>query len=611
MNRRLPIVVVLLGAVVLALLVDRGVDDEPVAADDTVPGRTVFPIAAPRGALSSTWFCAGGTGDEEAFADHDVVIANPTDTAAEATVTVFGGVVEAPAVEVDPEDLDEEAGSGESGSGEGDGGEEAEGSDEAENPEPVTQIVEVGAQSRQRLALSEVVAAPIVSALVESDVGGVIVEHEVSSVNGHDAKPCATTASPTWHFAWGNTTAEARELLVLFNPFPQDAIVDGVFSTEDGVREPARFDGLVVPARGTVGIDLGDDVTRRQEVAGTLTTRAGRIVVDRVLRIDSGRSRGLTVQLGAPEPQQDWVFPDGYTSEQVREEYVVYNPGGEVAEVAIEFRVDDPETNGIPEPIDLSLPPGTHQVVDIGEDGRVPAEVSHTAIVRSANDVPIVAERVVYSDRENRRGITVTGGSPVEAPTWSFAAGSATETTDEVLVLVNLDDEVLAEVDVATLAGGQRLPVADLQGIELGPGERRVISLDESTNDSESLPLVVSSSEPIVVERGLYQRGDDQRGMSNAVGIPSPEGLRAPADPLEAGGEDTDVGGEGDGTGGDADGGGDDGGVPEAPDDVDLPEPDETIVIEDPDAEAEDPSSSPTTSGSDGPTDEDVPDTEP
>ena len=76
---------------------------------------------------------------------------------------------------------------------------------------------------------------------------------------------------------------------MLFNPFPDDAIVDGVFSTEDGIRQPERFDGLVVPGRGTVAVDLGDDVTRREEVAATITARNGRIVVDRILRLDGRR----------------------------------------------------------------------------------------------------------------------------------------------------------------------------------------------------------------------------------------------------------------------------------------------------------------------------------
>ena len=70
-----------------------------------------------------------------------------------------------------------------------------------------------------------------------------------------------------------------------------------------------------------------------------------------------------------------------------------------------------------------------------------------------------------------------------------------------------------------------------------------MIALDESTDDdADSLPIQVRSSEPIVVERGLYQRGDDQRGMSNALGVPSADGVRVPPDPLAASADEVDLG---------------------------------------------------------------------
>ena len=578
MNRRAPVVVVILGLLVAALVFDRSRDDAVSTTEPAAIDQAVFPVAADPGALSSTWFCAGGTGDEEAFADHSVQILNPTDRAVTVTLTVFGGFVAAPAATVDEDDLD--------GEGEGGTDDEEEPAEEPpatpEAPEPVEQQIELPARSREGIRLAEVLAAPVVSALVEAPAGGIVVEHRVRSEHGFDVKPCATSGAATWHFAHGETTVEARELLVLFNPFPGDAIVDGTFSTEDGIRQPERFDGLVVPGRGTLAVDLGEDVTRRQQVAATITARTGRVVVDRILRIDGETDQGLTVQLGVPRPETTWAFPDGLVSETVREEYVVYNPGEDVAEVEIELVLDDPEKNGIPESVDLSLPPGTHQVVDLNADGRVPAGVAHSGIVRSANGVPIVAERVLSASGETRRGIGVTTGSPVEAEQWSFAAGAVSPTQDEFLVLVNLDPQILAEVDVAAVLNGQLVPVADLQGIELGGSERLAIRVGEHINNRPALPLVVTSTEPIVVERGLYEVGEDVRGISNAIGVPSPEGMRMPADPLAVPIPD-DLGEVDPGAGGD-DGTGDDE-VPEAPDDVELPEPDETIVIEDPEAE--------------------------
>lgn len=592
MNRRLPVLVLLAAFVVAGVALDRDADrGEEVAA--TVVSASDFPMAPAEGSLASTWFCAGGTADEEAFADHVVTMLNTTERPLAVDVTAFPGVIAPPAPSAEADALDPEAedpAEGEEGSAadeeEVEGGEEEPTTTVAASTEPVARRIEIGPRSRVRLAMTELVTAPIASALVESAGGGLVVEHEVSSIHGIDAKPCSTAASDEWHFAWGTTARESRELLVLFNPFPDDAIVEGVFSTEDTVREPGRFaGGLVVPGRSTVGIDLGDDVTRRDEVAATLRTRAGRIVVDRIVRVnEEGGDRGLTVQLGVPEPQRAWVYPDGVVSDVFGERFVVYNPTEELAEVEIELRPDDPEANGIPAPVELSIAPGSHATVDMNEDGRLPPGVPHSTVVRSANDVPVVSERVVSARDPVRRGLSVTTGSPVESTEWTFAAGSTEEPSAESITIVNLDAQVLTEVDVVAVVGGQELPVSELQDVVIEAGERLNINLTRQIANRDDLAIVVRATEPIVAERILAQVGEEQRGISLAVGVPSPEGARVPADPVDA--ADLDVGEDLD----EAPVTEDEGGGPEAPDDVELPEPDETIVV-DPDDEADVPTS--------------------
>jgi len=587
-SRRLPVIVVLAALVVAGFVLDRG-GDEAVDAAEPVVSPTDFPMAPADGAVASTWFCAGGTADEERFADHVVTMLNTSGRALEVELTAFAGTIAPPvvdpdaaALDPDAEATDEEPTEEESGEAEQEGAAGDEAAEPSTPAEPVTRTIDLGPRSRTRLALRELVTAPIASALVEAPGDGLVVEHEVSSVHGIDAKPCATAANDEWHFAWGTTERAAREVLVLFNPFPDDAIVEGTFSTEDTVREPGRFaGGLVVPARSTVGIDLGDDVTRREEVAATLRTRAGRIVADRIVRLDEeGGDRGLTVQLGVPAPQRAWAYAEGLVSDTVSESYVVYNPTESLAEVEIAFTLDRPEENGIPEPVALSIPPGQHVTVDMAEDGRLPAGVAHAAVVRSANDVPVVSERVVGARGEDRRGLAVSTGSPVEATEWTFAAGSTEDPSAQSLTVVNLDPQVLSRVDVLAVVGGREVPVSELQDVEVEPGERLEVDLGERIANRPDLAIVVRASEPVVVERVLAQTGDDQRGLSLAVGVPSPEGRRTPPDPLEAAGTVDD--------GDDLEGAPsqDEGGSPGPPEDVELPEPDETIVIEDPDAEA-------------------------
>lgn len=577
MSRRISVLVILAAVLFGGLFIDRAIDDEAESPTEAVVDSTQFPIASMPGSLSSTWYCAGGTAEgDDPFANHIIDVLNPTEEPIEVTLTVYAGHVAPPPTRADPENTEETTAP------------TTTTAPPADLPEPVVQTFSVSPRTRQQAVLGELITAPIASALVEGS-GGLIVEHEVVSQHGRDAKPCSSSASDTWHFAWGSTAVDARELLVLFNPFPDDAIVEGIFSTEAGIREPLRFGGLVVPGKGTIAVDLGDDVTRRDEVAATIRARSGRIVVDRIQRISGDRDRGLTVQTGVPAAQRQWVYPYGFASDSIREEFTVYNPTDQLAEVEIETVLADPAENGAVEPLQLSIPPGTHQRVDVAADDRIPDSVAHRSIVRSSNGVPVVAERVQYANGDSRRGISVTTGSPVEATTWFFAAGAANEATDEWLNIVNLDPQVLTEVSVGYIEAGRVTAVPEWQDIEIGPGGRLDLRLGEHAQ-RDALPLVITATEPVVVERGLYRTGD--RGVSNAIGIPSPDGLRMPFDPFEN--ElvlDDDLGDLEDAprVGDDTDG------PPTAPDDVELPEPDETIEVDDPDAEADIPGETTTT----------------
>ncbi|HEY8547042.1 MAG TPA: DUF5719 family protein [Acidimicrobiales bacterium] len=293
-----------------------------------------------------------------------------------------------------------------------------------------------GEQARYRLA--DLVDAPLAAAIVELDAATALslppptradeagdpppatVEHEVTGPAGTDTAPCTSRTAATWHFAWGATTRDAEEQLVLFNPFPNDVAVDAVFSTDRGLREPQRWQGLVVPARTVLAVDVGDDVTRRDHVAATLLVRGGRLVVTRVQTFD-GRlgMAGTTVATGVPEPGTDWAFAEGRVERGHASRIVLYNPGERVAELQVVVELppgavpaddlDDLEDLGEigggegdggrrrdyqPEPFGVTVRPGRYEVLELGDQARVPKEVPHTVRVRSTNGVPVVAERV-------------------------------------------------------------------------------------------------------------------------------------------------------------------------------------------------------------------------
>lgn len=475
MNRRLPVLVVIAGVLVVLGLIGA---DGP-AGQSAELGRAAgppMPVADPAGALSSTWYCAAGTAVEDGAANLIVVVANPQREVRRGTITWYPGT-----------------------------------------DEPRVESLQVGPQETITLTARDSLTAPVVSAVVEVEGGGVGVEHGVSGPRGADVGPCASAPSDRWHFANGSTTRDARQALFLFNPFPDDVIVDISFATEQLREEPVGLQGLPLAPRTSTVIDIGAFVRRRAVTATSVVARSGRLVVDRVQTFDGSEgSNGLSLALGAPATAEVWHFPDGLHDEGVDQRWHIYNPGEEEAVVLLEVVPDEGDT---PEPTERTIPPRSQVVIDAAELAPVPPGVAHSSTVRSINRVGVVAEREVDArSPAPRRGWTSSLGSRVEADRWLLPAGQTSSTIDEFLVVSNPSAEEVT-FSVVALAGGRVVEIEGLQGVTLEPAGRAALRLGDRIQRSP-LPLVVESDGPVVVERDLYRVGGV--GISIAIGIPLP-----------------------------------------------------------------------------------------
>jgi hypothetical protein len=518
MSARLGALVILAGAIAAGLVVDAADDDTPPRAGVVVDAGVAIPAARPDPTLSSTWYCAGGTATEDGFGDHVLLVENPGDERRAVTITPLPGeIATAPALV-------------EEGSTTSTSTTAPSTTAPADAPEPAK--VEVDAKSRITFFLRDIVDAPLAGAIVEVEGGEIAVEHEIRGSLGRATAPCATTAAPTWSFPWGVTSRGDRELLVFMNPFPDDASVDIAFATDEGVRDTSRFTGFIVPGRSVVGAYVDEDVTRKEQVSAKVTVRGGRrVVVDRIQTFSGVDGReGMTLGLGAPTAALTWLFPDGLVGEGLQEQIVVYNPGDRVAEVEVEVRHDDPETNGTPEPFELTVAPERYSIVHLHEEDRITSGVGHSTVVRSLNGVPVVAERAVAAgEGAERKGVSATLGAPLAAPQWYLPGGGVSDDRDEFVTILNASIGESVTYSVLALANGQELAIQGLQDIELAPGARVSIRLADHV-EREELPLVVIATRAIVVERGLYRVGGD--GMSQSMGIPLASDVVVPS-PIE------------------------------------------------------------------------------
>lgn len=471
--RRGVALLVVVGVLVLAAVVDEAFPPEGGEASfragraATVSRLTVPP---PR-TLSAAWYCAEGTSDPGGRADQTVVVANAGDRPVQAVVTVLLG-----------------------------------------SRPPVQRLVEVSARSRVQVRVAELVQTPDPGVVVEVFGGETAVEHVLTGAGDLAAGPCARHPATRWLFAGGTTVRDARDVLALFNPFEEDAVVDMTFFTEDGLERPAALQGFVVPARSRVTVPVHEHVLRKRQVAAEVRARVGRIVAERSIRWtgETGR-RGLAVTLGVNAPAGTWSFPEGLVRGEVSERLWIFNPGRRETEVQVLVRPD----GGKPvEPAVLAVPARAAVSFRVGDVLAEPGGHAVTVTATGVEDV-VVQQEVLAREGAARPGYSAPTGIPEPASRWLFPAGSADDRFDEWLVVRNQQPEE-AVVRVSVLARGFLLVPEGLDGVRIAPGSRVGLRLGDALKRSD-LPLLVEADRPVEAVRGLFGA---QEGVSLSPGIP-------------------------------------------------------------------------------------------
>jgi hypothetical protein len=491
---RTPILLAVAGILIVGVLLN-GVGGK--RGNQSVTALAPVPVAAPVRALSSSWFCAGATdngpADNPVSAPGRVVIANSGTAVASGSVTLVP----------------------------------SQGADK-------TMPVQVGPGSSRSVNEHLPGGSPWIGAIVDMDAGGVAVSQEIDSHLGWSSTPCATSGSSTWYFATGFTMANAGVELSLLNPYPSDSVVDLSFTTNQGIETPEDFQGLVVPADGMLSVNLGDHMRRRQAIATTVTARTGRVVAWKTSwvltpkpgAVLSGTPAagspladpdwpvpGLTDTLGASSAGSSWTWPDGMAGNGVAEQYLIYNPGPNTAEVRLSVGL----AQGQAEPFELSVGPYQVQPVVSEQQARIPSGVPHSAVLVSTNGVPVVAERWVSAGAPSTwQGLGELPGGRMAADSWLVPDTRAGLYRRAVLVLYNPGD-IPVVARVATLSQGAAAAVPGLRPQTVGPGQRVAVTINSF--ELGTSPFVISATGPIYAESDNYGQ-NGVHGVSLSFGVP-------------------------------------------------------------------------------------------
>ncbi|MEO6629906.1 MAG: DUF5719 family protein [Aquihabitans sp.] len=539
----------LVAVIATSVVITREVNPPTERTATVAAPESLMPVAAVPRPISSTWFCAGGTAvGPQLGADLSVVIANADDHGVEALVSVFGPGAKRKA-------------------------------------EPV----KVPANGRVRVAVRDILPGDWAAATVEVFGGRATVERRVEGADGFEVAPCSSTASSHWYVPSGSTVRGATLRLVLFNPFPDATSVDIRFDTDNGSLSPRPLQGVSVPGRSLRVVTVQNPARRRQ-VAATISTRTGRIVVDRLQSydgtgdpvagagptpLDTEAPRGLASTPAIPAASARWFFPDARLVTGGRTQVAIHNPGSRSADLDVVLSFEDPDRYPDVEPIQVKLRSGEETVIDLTDRADISPGIPFTVDVRSLEGAPVVAELLWFTgsaesqgtgeapppdqgsasqdgateadgaDPATDPGVASDGTGPVEdppeativfAPGFSVTAGSPLAARSWFVAGRGADVDLESSVVVANVSAAPvRVFVAELVG-----GNRRPLGGSTVTipaHDRRVLDLagaepwsglVVSGDGPLVVGRSIWST--DGRGISTGIATPFPDKVvRLPA----------------------------------------------------------------------------------
>ncbi len=390
--------------------------------------------------------------------------------------------------------------------------------------------VTIGAYGRGAVPEQLPGGSPWVGAVVDINAGSVAVVERIDSPAGEASEPCATAGATRWYFATGATLINAGVVISLLNPYPTDAVVSLSFTTNQGLEQPQAFQAIVVPPGGLVPINLGDQMRRRQAIATSIVAQSGRVVAwktDTVTQPAAGTPllgtsaaqapladpaapvSGVTLTLGAPGASTTWTWPDGNAGNGISEQYVIYNPGPQAAELRLAVDL----AQGVAEPFVLSVGPYQVSAVVSSQAARIPPGVEHSAVLVSTNGVPVVAERTVAASSPSAlSGLGELPGGELAANKWLLPYFPG-DTVHTGRVVVFNPSATPAQVSVGDVDGSPQLGT-----MTVAAGRWGALPLN-NLRSIAGRPLLLTASQPVYVESDYYGKSPTT-GISLSFGVP-------------------------------------------------------------------------------------------
>jgi hypothetical protein len=309
-------------------------------------------------------------------------------------------------------------------------------------------------------------------------------------VTGGGAAPCSRQASSRWYFGEGSSVLGFEESLLVYNPFPDEAVVRVIFFTEAGESAKANLADVGVPAGEWRAVRVNEFILRQRVLAASVEAVRGRVVAWRTATVKDDRASGVQFSLGSPSAGGTWYLPAGALSEGVSERIGVLNPSGEEAVVSVQL-LTQTEAVQPPKLVDIAVPPRSSRSIPVTSSvtGRQRDVGGVGAIVRSTNGTDIVVEGSVFYDTPRQKGIASETAAQSPEPEWLLGPAALRPETDDVLILNPGGETASVSLELWFAEGEPQTP-APLQDLELRAGTRRAVWIQDWTKGRPAVVVV-------------------------------------------------------------------------------------------------------------------------
>jgi hypothetical protein len=339
-----------------------------------------------------------------------------------------------------------------------------------------------------------------------------------SKVGGAATTTCSLTGGRRWYFPAGTSAIGSSERLLVYNPFPQEAVVRVRFFTPSGERIASNLASVGVGIGRTIEIDVNRFVAPENVLSATVSAIRGRVVAWKAVTVRGKKhAHGLELSLGATAVERVWFLPGGAVGKGVGERLFVLNPNDKEAVVTVSLLTP----RGTLQPrglLRVRVPPRSSKSLSLsGAPRRTRSKVSSAGALVSASSAPgVVAERTESYVTRRVRGFASEIGAAGAATQWSLGASTPNARADVVWIMNPGPRRARVSVSLLQASAPPRQPSA-LSDVRVAPGSSVRLDLGRWTRGRPMVALV-SSNAPVAAERSWYApRSAD---IADVMGVP-------------------------------------------------------------------------------------------